>query len=71
MWRYLTVLSLVVVVAGCTRAYTPEALGKHNLSKGECINIKNAQGNLENKDYTTQEVCAMIGGQFVPSEHRY
>lgn len=68
----ILVLSLVALsLAACKAPITPEAIGKHNLSKGRCTDIPlcDTQGQCRQvNDESVKYVCDMVGGSFEPRE---
>ena len=60
----LTALATALLLTACARGDTTAAVGKHNLSKGDCHGIR-ADGR-EYRAEMTQSNCQMVGGKFTP-----
>lgn len=66
MTRFTFLVAFIMLLTACG-SNTPEAIGEHNLSKGQCTNIPNHGQAVS--DEMTQDVCRMVGGTFVPRNH--
>ncbi len=73
MSRVFVLMLVAGLLTACNVPNTPETIGEHNLSKGRCENIPTCQGEecRAVKDESVQYVCEMVGGTFVPREHRW
>jgi len=61
-------LAAALTLTACARGDTTAAVGKHNLSKGDCRGIR-ADGR-EYREEMTQSNCEMVGGTFSPRNRR-
>lgn len=62
----------LAVLAGCSSGNAQVSAGTHNLSKGDCRNIRVCAGeNCQTySEVMSLSQCEMLGGEFVPRDYK-
>lgn len=72
MMKIMTITVGMALLCGCSPSNTPAAAGTHNLSKGQCTDIRACGEDCDKvkKEALTQTHCEMLGGTFTPRKHK-
>lgn len=73
MMRIFFPFCLLAALTACSSGNTQISAGTHNLSKGDCRNIRvcDAAGACRTYDeLMPQAQCDMLGGEFTPRDYR-
>lgn len=73
MMRIFFSFCLVLTLSACSSGNTNISAGTHNLSKGDCRNIRvcASGGQCQNyQELIPKAQCDMLGGEFTPRDYR-